>query len=200
MPWPQAALNLLSLSLYPATLPLYHCCIWTDLVFLRRLSVKQTLEIFFSKIWIFSPMFIFWLYFESTGDYCKHYRHYNNFLLYCISEIFWYKYNFASRAVNNSLEKPRSMFILLKNVLINIYYNEKKLIISWSNQNSDCEVYSGFFKSLCVISYYWTLSRATMLPAKLSPPPSLFCSGNIFFAKKRWNYIKIPSVPVLVEM
>jgi hypothetical protein len=82
LPWPQAALNLLSLSLYPATLPLYHCCIWTDLVFLRRLSVKQTLVIFFSKIWIFSPMFIFWLYFESTGDYCKHYRHYNTITSY----------------------------------------------------------------------------------------------------------------------
>jgi hypothetical protein len=131
----------------------------------------------------FSPMFIFWLYFESTGDYCKHYRHYNNFLLYCISEIFWYKYNFASRAVNNSLEKTRSMCILLKNVWINIYYNEKKLIISWSNQNSDCEVYSGFFKSLCVISYYWTLSRATMLPAKLSPPlPLLF--WKFFFSEE----------------
>ena len=105
------------------------------------------------------------------------------FLLYCISEIFWYKYNFASRAVNNSLEKTRSMCILLKNVWINIYYNENKLIISWSNQNSDCEVYSGFFKSLCVISYYWTLFRATMLPAKLSPPlPLLF--RKYFFSEE----------------
>ncbi len=111
--WPQAALNLLSQSLYPASLPLYHCCIWTIQFFKRRLSVKQTLVIFFSKIWIFFP-YVYLLIIESTGDYCKHYRHYNNFLLYCISEIFWYKYNFASRAVNNSLEKTRSMCILLK--------------------------------------------------------------------------------------
>ncbi len=147
-------------------------------------SVQFSLLKFFSKICIFSPMFIFWLYFESTGDYCKHYRHYNKFLLYCISEIFWYKYNFASRAVNKSLEKTRSMCILLKKMYELIYTIMKKKIISLSKQNSDCDVYSGFFKSLCVISYFWTLSRATMLPAKLSPPLSLFCSGNIFFSKE----------------
>ncbi len=89
---PQAALNLLSLSLYPATLPLYHCCIWTIWFFLKRLSVKQTLVIFFSKIWIFSLYVYLLIIFLINRGYCKHYDitiTFYYFLLYCISEIFW---------------------------------------------------------------------------------------------------------------
>jgi hypothetical protein len=110
-------------SCHSTSVLLLHLC--ETIFFLKSFSKTDTCNFFLLNLKFFPPCLSSDYILNQQGDNCKHYRRYTNLLLYCISEIFRYKYNFISRFLHfkraldpfvRENSQSRSGKILLKNV------------------------------------------------------------------------------------